>query len=79
MHGKKLVNDKQLTVIWHIDYLKVSHVDEKVVTEFIDWLKSKYEDKEIGVMAAKHGKKHEYLGMDLDYINPGEIKLSMVE
>ena len=33
--ANKMVNGKQLTVTWHMDDLKVSHVEEKVVEDFI--------------------------------------------
>jgi len=33
--ANKMVNGKQCTVIWHVDDLKISHVDSKVVNEVI--------------------------------------------
>ena len=30
--ANKMANGKQLTVMWHMDDLKISHVDGKVVT-----------------------------------------------
>ena len=39
-----MVNGHQLTVTWHVDDLKVSHRDEKVVSEFVKWLGSVYGD-----------------------------------
>jgi hypothetical protein len=38
--ANKMVNGKQLTVTWHVDDLKLSHVDENEVTKTINWLKS---------------------------------------
>ena len=35
-----MVQGKQLTVVWHVDDLKVSHVSVAVVTKMADWLKS---------------------------------------
>ena len=32
--ANKMVNGKQITVIWHVDDLKVSHVDPKQNTKF---------------------------------------------
>ena len=34
----KIVDGAQLTVVWHIDDLKVSHVDAGVVTRMSVWL-----------------------------------------
>jgi hypothetical protein len=32
--SKKMVNGKQLTVLWHVDDLRVSYVDPQVVDDF---------------------------------------------
>ena len=40
--ANKMVNEKQLYVTWHMDDLKISHVDSKVVTGLIEYLKSIY-------------------------------------
>jgi hypothetical protein len=42
MHGNKVINQAQLTVSWHVDDLKVSHHNEKVVSNFIEWIKQQY-------------------------------------
>jgi len=75
--ANKTVNGKQLTVMWHVDDLKVSHVDPKVVDKFINWAKKKYEDTEITKLKPSRGKVHDYLGMILDYSVPGKVKISM--
>jgi hypothetical protein len=71
----KMVNGKQLTVAWHVDDLKVSHVDAKAVDEFLQLL-----DSEFGKdtpMTAGRGKVHDYLGMTLDYGVDGTVKIDM--
>ena len=40
--ANKKVHGKQLTVVWHADDLKISHVSEKVVTRMINWLNKTY-------------------------------------
>jgi hypothetical protein len=37
--ANKMVNGKQLTVIGHVEDLKLSHVDKNEVTKTINWLK----------------------------------------
>jgi len=64
---------KQMTVVWHVDDLKVSHVDPKRVTRFCDWIQSKY-----GSCSVNRGKVHEYLGIDLDFRTPGVVRMSMI-
>jgi hypothetical protein len=40
--ANKVINRKQFTITWHVDDLKLSHVDAKVVDDTITWLKSIY-------------------------------------
>jgi hypothetical protein len=67
----------QLTVSWHVDDLKVSHRDEKVVSEFISWIKEQY--GKIGAVKVTRGKVHEYLGMKLQYDVPGQVLIDMID
>ena len=36
--ANKLINVKQCTLVWHVDDDKLSHVEEKVVTEMLEIL-----------------------------------------
>ena len=47
--------------------------------EFLDWLKDKYANDNIGEVKTKRGTKHNYLGMTLDYTTPGVLKNDMTE
>ena len=38
-----IVDGTQLTVVWHVDNLKVIHIDRGVVTRMEVWLKNTYE------------------------------------
>ena len=38
-----IVNGSQLTVLCHVDDVKISHVDPDVVSNFIQWMRSQYE------------------------------------
>ena len=63
--ANKLVGVKQLTVCWHVDDLKISHVNKHVVTKLIRKLNRLYgkTDK----LTVSRGKYHDYLGMYLDH------------
>ena len=61
-----------MTVSWHVDSLKMSHKSLAVVTGIIQWLGGIY-----GELRISRGKKHEYLGMDLDYSIPGKVVFNM--
>jgi hypothetical protein len=63
-------------VAWHVDDLKVSHVETKVVDEFLEQMEEEF-SKETP-MNKNRGKVHDYLGMVLDFSNEGAVKISMV-
>ena len=73
MHGEKMIGGKKMTVFWNVDNLKVSHVDPKSVTNFMEWLERVYRELRITM-----GKLREYLGMALDFCTPGDIRVTMV-
>ena len=77
--ANKTVENLQLTVVWHVDDLKVSHVLTKVVTRMANWLNKTYEQlfsDGSGKMKINRGKIHEYLGMTLDFSISGEVKIT---
>ena len=62
---------------FHVDDLKVSHKDPKVIDDMIQFIDWKYGDEEIGKVKATRGKKHDYLAMTLDYSEKGKVKVDM--
>jgi hypothetical protein len=73
----KLVDGKQLTVAWHVDDLKASHVLSTVVDKFIEDMESEF-GKETPINKSR-GKVHDYLGMRLDFSKPGEVTVTMID
>ena len=65
--ANKMVDGYQMTVVWHVDDLKVSHKDEAVVDGLIAYLKGKYGDG----LVVHDGDVHDYLGVDHDYSEKG--------
>ena len=51
-----------MTVIWHVDDLKVFRDDKNENTKFAEWMKTIYGEK----LTVHRGKIHDYLGMDMD-------------
>ncbi len=47
--ANKVIHGKQMTVCWHVDDLKVSHMEPEEVTKFGNWLSKTY-----GVSVATH-------------------------
>jgi len=73
----KLINGKQCTIIWHVNELKISHVEKIVVEHIINKLNKKF--GEYCPLNLSRGKRLEYLGMTLDYTTKGKVMLSMYE
>jgi hypothetical protein len=72
--ANKMVNGKQMTVCWHVDDLKVSHLDGIELTKFVHRNAKIYGDQ----ITVKRGCVHDYLGMDLDYSLDGKVRVSMI-
>ena len=73
----RIVDGKQLTVTWHVDDLKISHVLSTVVDSFIEDLEREF-GKETPLSKSR-GKVHDYLGMTLDFSKPGEVTVTMID
>jgi Reverse transcriptase (RNA-dependent DNA polymerase) len=75
--ANKIVNGSQCTIVWHVDDLKISHKDEKVVSDVIKQLQGEF-GKE-APLTVNRGKIHDYLGMTLDFSEEGKLKVLMVD
>ena len=71
----KVINGKQCTIGWHVDDLKISHVDKHIVEEIITGLNERY-GKETPI-SVHRGPVQEYLGMRIDYTQKGKVSFSM--
>ena len=71
--ANKHVDEKQMTVRWHIDDLMISHVDKGEILEFVRCIKEIYGDN----LVENVGKVHDYLGMTFDYAFGGEGRINM--
>ena len=66
----------QLTVAWHVDDLKNSHVDDEVLENFVEnELKPEFGSK-LPLTVSK-GPRDEYIGMTFDHSEPGVVEVSM--
>lgn len=73
----KTINGKQCTVGWHVDDLKISHIDEAVVEDLVAALQTKYGVEE--PLTVNRGKVHDYLGMRIDFSSPEKVEFAMTE
>lgn len=75
--ANKKISGSQCTIMWHVDDLKESHLDEAVVTDVINSINKRY--GEIMPISISRGKVHDYLGMVFDYSTPGEVMIHMYQ
>ena len=73
----KIVNGKQLTIVWHVDDCKISHEDKDVVDDTIRKLEECFGDE--SSITVTPGKVHDYLGMTINYSTKGEVKFYMYD
>ena len=67
------------TACWHVDDLKLIHVDPAVNDKSIKKPKKKYETIEKGSIKVKRGNNHTCLGMIFDFSSTEEVKISMLD
>eukprot|EP00957_Ditylum_brightwellii_P084680 6438920-Ditylum_brightwellii.AAC.1 len=66
------INGLQLTIVWLVDNLKLSHMDGKEIKKVLKWLEEKY-----WKMKTCRGKNHNYLGMVLDFLLDDSVIVDM--
>ena len=75
--ANKMIDGKQCTIVWHVDDLKISHVDPEAVTAMIKLIDNEF-GKESPITVTR-GKVHDYLGMTLDYSTKGKVMIKMLD
>ena len=75
--ANKQINGEQCTIVWHVDDLKISHKDIKVVEQMVKDMDEKFGQHK--PITAKYGPIVEYLGMTLDFSSPKQFKIRMDE
>ena len=71
----KSMHSKPCTAGWHIYDIKILHCDQVMVKSIVSLL-----EQEIGKetpLAVTRGNVHKYLGMTIDFSQPGKVKFSM--
>ena len=75
--ANKLVRGSQLTITWHVDDLKISHVDKEVLEDLLKQLDGAFGKD--GPLTIHRGKKHNYLGILLDFSLNGKVQVQMFD
>ncbi|GAX21402.1 hypothetical protein FisN_28Lu124 [Fistulifera solaris] len=75
--ANKTIEGSQCTILWHVDDLKISHTNPDVVTGVIELINKEFGKEE--PVTVTRGKKHEYLGMTLDFSKSEIVEISMFD
>lgn len=75
--ANKIVDGMPMMVAWHINNFKVLHRKLSCIRECAKLLNNEF-GKETPI-SKSYGKKHEYVGMLMDYSTPGEVTISMAD
>ena len=70
-----MVNDNHMTIVCHVDYLNISHMDDNEVTQNIKETKIVYY-KDMQVLQVN---KRDYLLMELDFSIAGEVWVTIID
>ena len=73
--ANKEVDGQQCTITWHVDDLKISHVDEHVVRSIIQKIQDNFGQH--SELSMHIGKRHDYLGMILGFTTPGTLEIDV--
>jgi hypothetical protein len=63
---------QQCTIAWYVDDNKISHVSSLVVDDIIKRIEARF-----GTMTKTRGPKHEFLGMDIEFLPDKKVTISM--
>ena len=77
----KLINYKQMAMVWYTYDIKVIHNSKKIVTIIVKWPKKTYEQlfgDGSGKINIFKDNIHEYLGMNLYYSEPEEVNINII-
>lgn len=73
----KTIDGEQFTICWHVDNLKLSDVNPKVMDLLISMMEEEFGQE--SPMNVSHGKVHDHLGMNFDFSMPGQVKVDMID
>jgi len=71
--ANKTINGNQCAIVWHVDNLKISHVDAQVVEDTLVQLNKQYRKR--APLTVTRGNMHVCLGITIDYTTPGKVAI----
>jgi hypothetical protein len=73
----KDIDGHQCTIVWHVDDLKISHIDKDVVTSVIGIVEKEFAKHK--PLTVQRGLLHDYLGMTIDFSEKGKVMITMID
>ena len=70
----KYINKKQMSILFYIDDLLISHLNPVMATLYIKKFEKKYE--KLAVLTVCRGLVHKYLGQTVNFRKKGEVRFS---
>jgi hypothetical protein len=74
----KMINGNQITIQFHVDDLKISHVKQSVINTVLTDLNNTFGTSK-KPLAATTGDVHDYLGITIGYSEEGKVKFTMYD
>ena len=72
-----MVNRNQCTILWHVDDLRISHVNSNVVTDMINTIDAEFGQE--SPISVKRGKVKDYLRMTLDFSKEVKVMIKIID
>jgi hypothetical protein len=73
-----MIDGKQITIQFHVDDLKISHMKQSVIDSVLVDLNNEFGTTK-KPLAATTGHVHDYLGITIDYTELGKVKFTMYD
>jgi hypothetical protein len=73
-----MINGSRITIQFHVDDLKISHMDQAVIDSVLNDLNNKFSTSK-KPLAATTSVIHDYLGITIDYGEKNKVKFTMYD
>jgi hypothetical protein len=72
--ANKMIDDKQCTIAWYVDDNILSHINPAAVDDVLKTIEGYFPG-----LVIERGKKLNFLGMEIDFVEKGKFALSLVQ